>query len=159
MFNTETILTLITVLLGGCNIFQVIWWRSERQKHQAEADAATMDVKQKNQEMKQDQYEFIMEKLAKFQNDYMEISEQLKTEARRHIDEISEVERKYQGIINDKCEEMADIKAQLNYFKAIRCYDKDCKHRITNNPKEGKNNYADNKVTAVGNNAKCKKCC
>ena len=151
MFNSENILAIATLLLGGCNIFQLLWWRSEKKRHQAEADSAALDVQQKDQDMKKDKYEFIMEKLAKYHNDYMEISEQLKTEARRHIDEITEVERKYQGIISNKCEEMFEIKRQLNYFKSIRCYDKDCPNRITKDDTDIEN-------TASCGNAECQEC-
>ena len=126
---TEWILGLIATACGGLNIFQLIWWRSEKRKLAAEADSATADAKQKEIDLQQDQYDYLLEKLSKYQQDYFALA-----------DKMQESTHTYLQTINAKCNEIAELKSKLIYFKGLRCYKSDCSMRIKCNPKDKENN-------------------
>ena len=49
--SIEMIYGTVAALLAGLNIFQVIFWRIEKQKMKALADAATIEAGQKDVEL------------------------------------------------------------------------------------------------------------
>lgn len=138
MTQIEWILGIITALFGGLNIFQIIYWRAEKKKHQAEADSADTDAKQKEIDLHQDQYDFLLQKLTEFQKDYYDLSDRLKQVTTSHINEISDIERKFGEAINEKCNEISSLKSKLIYYKGLRCYDSNCHKRLLVNPKDSK---------------------
>lgn len=138
MTQIEWILGIITALFGGLNIFQIIYWRAEKKKHQAEADSADTDAKQKEIDLHQDQYDFLLQKLTEFQKDYYDLSDRLKQVTTSHINEISDIERKFGEAINEKCNEISSLKSKLIYYKGLRCYDSNCHKRLLTNPKDSK---------------------
>lgn len=134
----EWILGIIGALFGGLNIFQLIYWRAERKKHNAEADSAGTDAKQKEIDLHQDQYDFLLQKLSDFQKDYYDLAEKLKQTTTNHINEITEVEKRFGLAINEKCNEISVLKSKLVYYKGLRCYDSNCQKRVLVNPKDNR---------------------
>lgn len=121
----EWVLGIISALLGGLNIFQLICWRSEKQKHQAEADSLSIDAQQKKLDLTEDGYDYLLEKLTKYQQDYFNLADQMQQEMRKHTE-----------LINQKCNEIAELKSKLIYFRGLRCYKSECPHRIKDNPRD-----------------------
>ena len=145
MTPLEVILGIVGGLFGGLNIFQLVYWRSERRKHAAEASSADTDAKQKEIDLHQDQYDFLLQKLSDYQKEYYELAERLKQTTNNHINEIEDMNRRFSLLINDKCNEIAVLKSKLIYFKGLRCYDSACPKRISVNPKDDKERQFENR--------------
>lgn len=122
------ILGIITLLLGGLNIFQLIFWRTQRDKMRAEADASTTEAHRKEIDLQQDQYDYLLEKLNTFQEQYFKLSKRMQDEMQEHI-----------NAINEKCDEIAVLKSKLVYFKGLRCYRSDCSIRMAISAKKEDN--------------------
>jgi hypothetical protein len=120
MEDSTIILTIATTLLGGLNIFQVIFWRVEKRKMNADASALEADAKHKGIDLQQDQYDYLLEKLSTFQTEYFELLEKVQKGAKEHAE-----------LINTKCNEIAELKSKLTYYRGISCYKSDCSTRIT----------------------------
>lgn len=121
----DWILGIIATSLGGLNIFQIIYYKTQRDKLRAEADGATVEAKKKDIDLQQDQYDYLLSKLSKFQEDYFALFDKIQNEARIHSE-----------VINTKCNEISELKSKIIYYKGLRCYKSDCSARICQNPKE-----------------------
>lgn len=128
MEDSTIILTIATTLLGGLNVFQMIFWRIEKRKMVAGASALETEAKQKGIDLQQDQYDYLLEKLSKFQSDYFELLEKVQKDAKGHAE-----------LINVKCNEIAELKSKLTYYRGISCYKSDCSTRILRYPKKEAN--------------------
>lgn len=125
----EWLLGIIASSLGGLNIFQMIYYKTQRDKLRAEADGATVAAKHKSIDLQQDQYDYLLGKLSKFQEDYFELLDKVQSDARSHSE-----------VINTKCNEISELKSKIVYYKGLKCYKSDCSQRITINPKNEEEN-------------------
>lgn len=125
MEGSTIILTIVTTLLGGLNIFQVIFWKVEKRKMSADASALEAEAKHKGIDLQQDQYDYLLEKLSTFQTEYFELLEKVQKGAKEHAE-----------LINTKCNEISELKSKIVYYKGLRCYKSDCSGRISHNPKD-----------------------
>lgn len=119
------IVDIIMALLGGLNIYQFVFWRIQRDKYRAEADSVQTEARQKRTDLMQDQYDYVFSQLGKLQNEYMELQEKVRREANEHSD-----------VIMAKCNEIAELKSKVVYYKGLRCYRSDCGIRLSLNPKD-----------------------
>ena len=94
------LLGIIAALSAGLNIFQVIFWRTQRDKLRAEADASTTDAHRKDIDLQQDQYDYLLQKLNEYQEQYFTLSKKLQDEMMSHMSDI-----------NAKCDEIAALKS------------------------------------------------
>jgi hypothetical protein len=122
------LLGVLATSLSGINIFQFIYYKTQRDKLRADANAATADAKHKDIDLQQDQYDYLLAKLTKFQVDYFELLEKVQSDSREHSE-----------VINIKCNEIAELKSKLIYYKGLKCYKSDCSLRIVINPKDEEN--------------------
>lgn len=127
----EWVLGVIASLLAGTNIYQLVCYRSMKEKLGAEAKTATVEAQRTEIDLHQDQYDYLLKKLSEFQKQYFELSSKLQEETRLHLE-----------AINAKCNELAELKSKLIYFKGLRCYRSDCSHRIRINPEDTKKQEA-----------------
>lgn len=123
----EWILGVVASLLAGTNIYQLICYRSMKEKMNAEAKTASVEAQKKEFDLHQDQYDYLLTKLSDFQKQYFEMSSRLQQETQKHLE-----------VINSKCNELAELKSKLIYFKGLRCYKSDCSLRIRINPEDKK---------------------
>lgn len=123
--NWEWVLGIIAALFGGTSIFQFFFYRYEKEKAAAEAKSATADAHQKDIDLQQDQYNFLLEKLNKYQEDYFTMGEKLQEETRKRIE-----------LINKYCEEISQLKAQLTRYRDNVCFRSGCPKRIVKNESE-----------------------
>lgn len=121
----EWTLGTLASLLVGTNIYQLMENRSMRQKIKSEAKSAAVDAEHKEIDLHQDQYDYLLKKLSEFQKQYFELSSKLQQETQLHLE-----------AINKKCNELAELKSKLIYFKGLRCYRSDCSKRIRLNPED-----------------------
>lgn len=123
----EWVLGIVASLLAGTNIYQLFCYRSMKTRLTAEAKTASVEAEHKEIDLHQDQYDYLLRKLSEFQNQYFELSSKLQQETQQHLE-----------AINAKCNELAELKSKLVYFKGLRCYRSDCSHRIRINPEDNK---------------------
>ena len=119
------ILGTVASILGGVNVFQLVYYKTQRDKLRAEADSAGVDAKHKGLDLMQDQADYLIERLNNVQEEYISLQKKLREEAANHT-----------NIINEKCNEIAELKSKIIYFKGLRCYKSDCSMRVSINPKE-----------------------
>lgn len=123
----EWALGIVASLLAGTNIYQLVCYRSMKEKLGAEAKTASVEAHHKEIDLHQDQYDYLLKKLSEFQKQYFELSSKLQQETQLHLE-----------AINAKCNELAELKSKLIYFKGLRCYRSDCSQRIRINPDDKK---------------------
>lgn len=123
----EWVLGIVASLLAGTNIYQLFCYRSMKIRLTAEAKTASVEAEHKEIDLHQDQYDYLLRKLSEFQNQYFELSSKLQHETQQHLE-----------AINAKCNELAELKSKLVYFKGLRCYRSDCSQRIRINPEDKK---------------------
>ena len=112
---TETLLTIAVALFGGLNIFQFIFLRATKQKYEAEASKAATEAKHERIDLQQDQYDYVNAQLTKIQEEYYTLADRYRSTMSQHLKEI-----------DGKCNEIAQLKSKLSYFKGLRCYRSDC---------------------------------
>lgn len=120
---TETLLSIIIALLGGVNIFQIFFLRSTKKKYAAEAEKAHTEAQKGKVNLQQDQYDYVNEQLSKIQGEYYSLADKYRKTMTDHLQEI-----------DGKCNEIAELKSKLVYFKGLRCYRSDCGERIRESP-------------------------
>ena len=123
LISTEAILGIITALLGGVNIFQLLFLRATKRKYEAEARKAETETEQAKTDLHQDQYDYVNEQLSKIQQEYYSLAARYRETMTEHLTEIDQ-----------KCNEIAELKSKLVYFKGLRCYCSDCDKRIKESP-------------------------
>lgn len=126
---TDAFLSIIIALLGGVNIFQIFFLRSTKKKFAAEAEKASTEAQKDKVNLQQDQYDYVNEQLSKIQGEYYNLADKYRKTMTDHLQEI-----------DGKCNEIAELKSKLIYFKGMRCYKSDCSVRILDSP------YTDNLV-------------
>ena len=125
MTTLNAILAIVTVLLGGVNIFQLVYYKTQRDKLRAEADSAQVDAQHKGLDLMQDQADYLMKELSNVQTQYVNLQKQIREESANHT-----------NTIHEKCNEIAVLKSKVVYLKGLRCYKSDCSLRISVNPKD-----------------------
>lgn len=128
----EVVSAILLAVFGGANIWQFIYYKTQRDKLRAEADKLKamadeekVNAKHKGLDLMQDQADYLLEKLNTVQADYVALQSQMRTEMANHT-----------MTINTKCNEIAELKSKVIYLKGIRCYKSDCSLRISVNPKD-----------------------
>lgn len=122
----ETIITVIAAIFAGCNVFQFLFFRSTRRKYEAEAEAAKTEAEHGKLDLQQDQYDYVNSQLSKIQQEYYELADKYRRTMSEHLQEI-----------DLKCNEIAELKSKLIYFKGLRCYRSECQNRIKESPYTG----------------------
>lgn len=117
----DTILIIISSLFGGLNILQFIYWRAERRKRYAEADLAAVEVNAKDFELKKDQFTFLLNQLTKYQQYYYSLDEQMRESTRKNSE-----------TINQKCNEIAELKNRIIHIIRWQCFKDGCRERMQN---------------------------
>ena len=82
-------------------MFWFIYYKTQRDKLRAEASAATSEAKHKDIDLQQDQYDYLLAKLTKFQTDYFELHSKVQSDSRKHTE-----------VINSKCNDNAELKSK-----------------------------------------------
>lgn len=120
---SEELLGIITSLLAGMNVLQFIFWRKTKRKYEAETAKTEVETEQAKTDLHQDQYDYVNEQLSKIQQEYYDLAARYRETMTKHLMEIDE-----------KCNEIAELKSKLVYFKGLRCYRSDCNIRIKESP-------------------------
>lgn len=110
---------LLLAIFGGLNILQLIFPRKTKRQIEAKTKSSEIDSQQKAADLMQDQYDYVLKQLTKFQTEYFNL-----------LETVQESSRAYTETIEQKCNEIAELKSKIAYFRGIRCYRCDCSRRI-----------------------------
>ena len=137
----STLLPWILSVVGGGGIGAAVTYfatfRSNRRKAAAEAivqeesaEQAHIETENKIGVMERDRYEAMYSQINKMMQDYNDLSD----EFREFRKEAAEQERKFIRKAQDRYSQLAELKAEIKQLKKYSCYDKECPHRIKDNP-------------------------
>lgn len=136
-----TLLQWILSVIGGGGIGAALTYfatfRSNRRKaaaeatvHEENAEQAHIETENKIGVMERDRYEAMYSQINKMMQDYNDLSD----EFREFRKDAAEQERKFIRKAQDRYSQLAELKAEIKQLKRYSCYDKECPHRIKDNP-------------------------
>lgn len=146
MFESILLPWILSVVAGGgigAGVTYFATFKSNRRKAAAEATAQEESAEQARVEtenkigiMERDRYEAMYSQINKMMQDYNDLSD----EFREFRKEASEQERRFIRKAQDRYSQLAELKAEIKQLKKYSCYDKECPHRIKDNPYTKPNN-------------------
>lgn len=104
--------------------------RAEATQHEEEAKQSHIETENKLGIMERDRYEAMYSQINKMMQDYNDLSD----EFREFRKQATEQEREFIKKAQDRYSELAELKAEIKQLKRYTCYDRDCPHRIKDNP-------------------------
>lgn len=110
---------LLLALFAGTDVLTFVLWRKTKRRVEAKTKSSEIETQQKAVDLAQDQYDYVLQQLTKYQNEYFSLLDRVQSSARAHTEEIEQ-----------KCNEIAELKSKVAYFRGIRCYRCDCGQRI-----------------------------
>ena len=110
--SIEMIYGTVAALLAGLNIFQVIFWRIEKQKMKGLADAATIEAGQKDVEL----VKMLRTQLAEALKENFEAQAARNDDAEKHLGEITKLREE---IVKLK-DEISDLKSEIETLRTSK---------------------------------------
>ena len=140
MFESALFQWIGSIIAGGglgAMITYFATFRSNRRKATAEAtvteesaEQARVETENKIGIMERDRYEAMYRQINKMMQDYNDLSD----EFREFRKQAAEQERQFINKAQDRYSQLAELKAEIKQLKRYTCYDRDCPHRIKDNP-------------------------
>lgn len=131
-------LEILGILLGGGGIGSLVTWafqfKSEKRIKEAEAQQSEKTVESMATANDRDKFESMYVQITKMMQDYNNLSDDYRSY--RQVATVKE--RNFQKKVDEKCQELAALKSQVQYLKGLRCYNTTCSHRIKTNPEKQK---------------------
>ena len=131
-------LEILGILLGGGGIGSLITWifqfKSENRIKKAEAKQSEQTAESMVTANDRDKFESMYIQITKMMQDYNDLSDDYRNYRQGAIVK----ERNFQKKVDEKCQELAALKSQVQYLKGLRCYNTTCPHRIKTNPEKQK---------------------
>lgn len=132
------ILEIVGIVFGSGGVGSLITWaislRANRRIKEAEAGQSESTLESMKLANMHGNFDFMYDKLNKMMHDYTDISEEYRAYRQKAVaDELA-----FQKKVDDKCSELASLKAQIQYLKGLRCYNTTCSSRIKLNPEKQK---------------------
>lgn len=115
----DQLLVLLSSLLGGLNIVQLLYFRSERKKKNSEADIVAIEAQEKGAALDQQTFDYIKNKLDTCLKDYYALDDHMK-----------EVSRQWSNDIDEKCKELTLMKVKIAELSGLQCHKTECSYRI-----------------------------
>ena len=132
------IIEILGILLGGGGIGSLVTWafqfKSEKRIKEAEAKQSEKTVESMATANDRDKFESMYVQITKMMQDYNNLSD----DYRNYRQGATVKERNFQKKVDEKCQELAALKSQVQYLKGLRCYNTTCSHRIKTNPEKQK---------------------
>lgn len=129
---------ILGILLGGGGIGSFITWvfhfKSEKRIKEAEARQSEQAAESMATANDRDKFESMYVQITKMMQDYNNLSD----DYRNYRQGATVKERNFQKKVDEKCQELAALKSQVQYLKGLRCYNTTCPHRIKTNPEKQK---------------------
>lgn len=132
------IIEILGILLGGGGIGSLVTWafqfKSEKRIKEAEAKQSEQTVESMATANDRDKFESMYVQITKMMQDYNNLSDDYRSY--RQVATVKE--RNFQKKVDEKCQELAALKSQVQYLKGLRCYNTTCTHRMKTNPEKQK---------------------
>jgi len=148
--TSETIISFVTLLLGGGGIGAILTWRYQRKKAKAEAEQAEAEAKQKEAEAEKAKFEAIQSAATatkEIQDSYQQLLADMKTdreeqkayinelkEDRQHLreerDELRGRQDKLEEIVRGLQFDVANNKRMMEIMRPFLCGREKCPHRV-----------------------------
>lgn len=132
------IIEILGILLGGGGIGSLVTWafhfKSEERIKEAEAKQSEQTAESMATANDRDKFESMYVQITKMMQDYNNLSDDYRSY--RQVATVKE--RNFQKKVDEKCQELAALKSQVQYLKGLRCYNTTCTHRIKTNPEKQK---------------------
>ena len=132
------IIEILGILLGGGGIGSFVTWafqlKSEKRIKEAEAKQSEQTVESMATANDRDKFESMYVQITKMMQDYNNLSD----DYRSYRQAATVKERNFQKKVDEKCQELAALKSQVQYLKGLRCYNTTCSHRMKTNPEKQK---------------------
>ena len=132
------IIEILGILLGGGGIGSFVTWafqlKSEKRIKEAEAKQSEQTVESMATANDRDKFESMYVQITKMMQDYNNLSD----DYRNYRQGATVKERNFQKKVDEKCQELAALKSQVQYLKGLRCYNTTCSHRMKTNPEKQK---------------------
>lgn len=132
------IIEILGILLGGGGIGSFVTWvfhfKSEKRIKEAEAKQSEKTVESMATANDRDKFESMYVQITKMMQDYNNLSD----DYRSYRQGATVKERNFQKKVDEKCQELAALKSQVQYLKGLRCYNTTCSHRMKTNPEKQK---------------------
>lgn len=130
------ILEVLGILLGGGGIGSFITWachfKSEKKLKDSEVKQSQHVTDSMATANDRDKFESMYVQITKMMQDYNDLSDDYRSYRQGAIVK----ERNFQKKVDDKCQELAALKSQVQYLKGLRCYNTTCPNRIKINPEK-----------------------
>lgn len=118
----------------GAVITYICTFKSKQKQVEAEAESSIIDVEQKKQDLRQDQYDYLQKICDKYIRDYHELEGDFRKQIQELREQLNKIMLEKSQAISTKCNEIAALKSEVTYLKGIRCYNFTCQKRIRTNP-------------------------
>lgn len=118
----------------GAAITYIVTIGSRKKKAEAEAEDSIIEVEQKKQNLKQDQYEYLQNTCDKYIKEYHELEGDFRKQLSELREQMDKLMLEKSQAISTKCSEIASLKSEISYLKGLRCYNFLCQQRIKENP-------------------------
>lgn len=132
------IIEILGILLGGGGIGSLVTWafhfKSEKRIKEAEAKQSEQTAESMATANDRDKFESMYVQITKMMQDYNNLSDDYRSY--RQVATVKE--RNFQKKVDEKCQELAALKSQVQYLKGLRCYNTTCPHRMKTNPEKQK---------------------
>lgn len=132
------IIEILGILLGGGGIGSLVTWafhfKSEKRIKEAEAKQSEQTAESMATANDRDKFESMYVQITKMMQDYNNLSDDYRSY--RQVATVKE--RNFQKKVDEKCQELAALKSQVQYLKGLRCYNTTCTHRMKTNPEKQK---------------------
>ena len=129
---------ILGILLGGGGIGSFITcafhFKAEKRIKEAEARQSEQTAESMATANDRDKFESMYVQITKMMQDYNNLSD----DYRNYRQGATVKERNFQKKVDEKCQELAALKSQVQYLKGLRCYNTTCPHRIKTNPEKQK---------------------
>lgn len=132
------IIEILGILLGGGGIGSLVTWvfyfKPEKRIKEAEAKQSEQTAESMVTANDRDKFESMYVQITKMMQDYNNLSDDYRSY--RQVATVKE--RNFQKKVDEKCQELAALKSQVQYLKGLRCYNTTCTHRMKTNPEKQK---------------------
>lgn len=132
------IIEILGLILGSGGVGSFITWglhlKAEKRLKEAEVAKSEKHVESMTTANNRDKFESMYVQITKMMQDYNDLSDDYRSYRQGAIVK----ERNFQKKIDDKCQELAALRSQVQYLKGLRCYNTTCPNRIKINPEKQK---------------------
>lgn len=130
----SVLLQWVLTIVGGGGIGSVITYLITINSKKRLLQEEVKQSESKTKSTENDRFEVMYKQITEMTEDYNTLSDQF----RKYRVEALDIEQEFINKVREKCAELAELKAKVNYLKGLRCYNFSCPNRIKTNPDKGK---------------------